>query len=143
MSYLRFPVVMLLVVLSTSSAYAIGEITSEQLREFALARVEDGQRLVLGRAAVPPPTVDPNAGCIELYQRRVGLWQQTHDRKPAYWEDPRNQAAVFIGTMWAPAFYFLSFSAISAHLDDLKDIGPQAELDALSRVSAELRCFEK
>lgn len=143
MLYLRFPVVMLLAVLATDPAYAIGENTTEQLREFALDRVEDGQRLVLGPSELPLPAIDPNLNCIELYQRRVKLWHQVHDYKPDYWNDPRNQAAVFIGTLWTPAFYFLGFSAVTAHLDQLNDVGPQAELDALSRASARLRCFEK
>ena len=124
MLYLRFLVVMLLVVLSTDSAYAIGENTTAQLREFALDRVNDGQRLVLGPSEIPLPVIDPNASCIELYQRRIKLWHRVHDYKPAYWNDPRNQAAVFIGTLWTPAFYFFGYSAVTAHLDQLNDVDP-------------------
>ncbi len=140
---LRLPVVMLLAALLSGPVSAIGENTTERLREFALDRVYDGQRLVLGPSEIALPAIDPNSSCIELYQRRVKLWHQVHDYKPAYWNDPRNQAAVFLGTIWSPAFYFLGFSAVTAHLDQLNDAAPLAEIDALSRASAQLRCFEK
>ena len=62
---------------------------------------------------------------------------------PPYWDDQRNQTAIFLDAIWTPALYFLSYSAITAHLDQINDIGPMAELEALSRASAQRRCFEK
>jgi hypothetical protein len=135
--------ILVLVVLSTTTVYASGENIDEQVREFAHEGYRDVRLLIEGPREIPLPFVDPGRSCIDLYQRRVTLMHQMHDYKPAYWDDPRNQAAVFLGTIWTPTFYFLGYSAISAHLDELSDTNPQAELDALSQASAQQRCFEK
>lgn len=141
--HLRFVAATLLVVLSITATPALAENVHEKVREFALDRFKDGQRLVTGPSEIPLPAINPDTSCIDLYERRITLRRHLHDYKPPYWDDPRNQAAVFIGTIWAPAFYFLGYSAINAHLEQLDDLAPQTELEALSRASAQQRCFEK
>ncbi len=106
-------------------------------------RYQDGRRLIEGPREVIPPALEPGQSCIALYERRLALLRHMDDYKPAYWDDPRNQAAVLIGTIWAPSFYFLSYSAINAHLDATNDTDPRAELDALRYASAQQRCFQK
>jgi len=143
LSYLRLLLATLLVVLSTTTAQATEKNVNEQLRDFALDRVKDGQRLITGPSEISLPTIDPDTSCVDLYHRRTALRRRLHDYTPPYWDDQRNQTAIFLDAIWTPALYFLSYSAITAHLDQINDIGPMAELEALSRASAQRRCFEK
>jgi len=139
----RLCLIVLVPALSTTPVYAAGERLGVQVSEFVVDRYLDGRRLIEGPTVATPPVIEPNQGCVALYQRRLVLLQQMHDYKPAYWDDPRNQAAVFLGTIWTPAFYFLGHSALTAQLDELSEIDPQTELDALRHASAQQRCFEK
>jgi hypothetical protein len=104
LSYLRLLLPTLLVVLSTTTAQAIGENVNEQLRNFALDRVKDGQRLITGPSEISLPTIDPHTSCVDLYHRRTALRRRLHDYNPPYWDDPRNQAAIFLGAIWTPVF---------------------------------------
>ncbi|MFT4561926.1 MAG: hypothetical protein ACI9BW_001669 [Gammaproteobacteria bacterium] len=122
---------------------AADQAIGENVRDFTLDRYHDARRLIQGPRAIVQAAVPANISCIELYERRLELLRQTEHHKPSYWDDPRNQAAVFIGTIWTPAFYFLSYSAVAAHLDGLNADEPLPNLDALRRASAAKRCFEK
>jgi len=115
----------------------------DRARDFANDRVRDVRSLVNGPELPPSPAIDGNIGCIELYQRRVQLERERYDRNPPYWDDPRNQASVFLGTIWTPAFYFLGYSAVTDQLEANTAGEPQGEIDALRQASAALRCFEK
>ncbi|MDA0824538.1 MAG: hypothetical protein O3C28_19265 [Proteobacteria bacterium] len=116
---------------------------TDNVRDFALARYRDGQRLIEGPREPAPATIPAGLSCIELYERRLELIRQSDDYKPSYWDDPRIQAAAFIGTIWTPAFYFLGYSAITAHLDELHTTDSRPNLNAIRRASATQRCFEK
>jgi hypothetical protein len=114
------------------------EQASEQ---FAYDRLRDGQRLVLGPS---PPRVAPvpaNQTCAELYAQRLALMQTQVDYKPAFTDDPRNRAAIFVGTLFPPAFFYLAFSGIQAYGDANDDAATQAQLDALRYASATQQCF--
>ncbi len=141
--FVRFFAVALLTALAPTTAQAIEESIDVQAGEFALERYRDARRLIEGPREIPLPVIDTAQSCGDLYRRRVTLRRHLDDYKPPYWSDPRNQTAVFLGTIWTPAFYFLGYSAVSAHLDQLTDANPRAELDALSQASAQQRCFEK
>ncbi len=136
-----------IIVLVAATLYAAAVTAADtletQVREFALDRVQDGRRLLEGPRLVPTPAVPAELDCVALYERRVALQRELDDYQPAYWDDPRNQAAVFLGAVWTPAFYFLGYSALDARLDAIDHVGPRAEIDALSRVSARRRCFER
>jgi hypothetical protein len=71
LSYLRLLLATLLVVLSTTTAQATGKNVNEQLRDFALDRVKDGQRLITGPSEISLPTIDPDTSCVDLYHRRT------------------------------------------------------------------------
>ena len=139
-----FTALAILAALFSSCAVSAAELTFEQrARMFAADRYDDALTLINGPQLGTPPPVDPAAGCAALYARRMALQRAMDDRNPAYWNDPRNQAAVFLGTVWTPAFYFLGYSAVNGHLDSLSADDPQAEIDALRQASAALRCFER
>lgn len=139
-----FTLLAIFAALSTTFPAFAAELTLEQrTRQFATDRYDDVRTLINGPQEVTPPPVDPTAGCVALYERRMSLQRTMTDRNPAYWDDPRNQAAVFLGTVWTPAFYFLGYSALNGHLDELSADDPQVEIDALRRASAALRCFER
>lgn len=128
---------------SSFSAFAADTTFERRAYEFANDRYDDIRTLINGPQLGTPPPIDPTAGCVALYERRMSLQRTMNDRNPAYWDDPRNQAAVFLGTVWTPAFYFLGYSAVNGYLDNLSTDDPQAEIDALRRASAALRCFER
>lgn len=111
--------------------------------KFAERRILDIKKLIGGPNGHPAPAIAPYQSCQQLYTRRLQLLPKTLDYKPAYWDDPRNQVAVFLGTMYAPAFYFLSYTGITAYLDAAHQIDPRIELDALRHASAQQRCFIK
>ena len=135
--------VLALIVVASVSATAYAEPFGDQARQFAYDRYADGRLLIEG-AREPTQTVIPmELDCVALYERRIGLRRELDDHQPAYWDDRRNQAAVFLGTVWTPAFYFLGYSAVSAHLTDLRKTDPQREIDALSYAAAARRCFER
>jgi len=140
---MRLCVISLLTALSTTMVHAIGATLDEGVGGFIVDRLHDTRRLIAGPSESVPPIIEADQSCIELYQRRLILLRQLRDYNPTYWDDPRNQAAVLIGTIWAPAFYFLNYSAVNAQLDTLNHLDPQAELDALRHASAQRRCFEK
>lgn len=127
----------------TTTVCATGENLDQHVRQFVVDRYHDGRRLIEGPREITPPLIEPDQSCVELYQRRLTLLRRLHDYQPAYWDDPRNQAAVFLGAIWTPAFYFLGYTAVNARLDEIDDIDPRAELDALRYASARARCFEK
>ncbi len=139
-----FTLLAILVALTSTFAAAAAELTFEQrARLFAEDRYNDARTLINGPRHSEPAPIDPAAGCVALYERRVALQRSLNDHNPAYWDDPRNQTAVFLGTVWSPAFYFLGYSAVTGHLDTLSTTDPRAEIDALRQASAALRCFER
>ncbi|MEM7467465.1 MAG: hypothetical protein AAF387_11335 [Pseudomonadota bacterium] len=113
----------------------------DPVAEFAHDRVQDLKLLILGPNGQPPPHIAPHQTCEQLYQRRLAVLPQTLNYKPDYWDDPRNRVAVFLGTMFSPAFYFLGYSGVSNYIDSARQIDPRIELDALRYASAQQRCF--
>ncbi len=113
----------------------------QDTEQFAYDRIGDGRRMLLG--AYPPRvrTPPPGQSCAELYQQRVKLIQQEYDYRPGFTDDPRNRAAVFIGSIFTPGFYFLAFSGIQNYNDVTNNAETQARLDALRYASAEQQCF--
>jgi len=108
---------------------------------FARDRARDGERMLLGPTApvVTPPA--PELDCAALYARRVALMQHQLDYRPAWSDDPRNQAAVFIGTIFTPGFYFLPFSGIQDYVDGDRKVRAERELDALRTAAAARQCY--
>ena len=140
---MRIPIALALLCSTAGAALAQPDWPTVQAhaQAFAADRARDGQRLLLGPrapAVVPPPAT---LGCAELYARRVALMQQQLDYRPAYTDDPRNQAAVFIGTMFTPAFYFLPFSAIQDYVGADRKVRTERELDALRYAAAAQQCY--
>ena len=124
-----------------SAAERAVTISADPALEFAKNRFNDLKKIIVGPNGQPPPDIAPYQTCQQLYRRRLELLPKTLNYKPDYWDDPRNQVAVFLGTMFTPAFYFLGYSGISAYLDAANQIDPRIELDALRHASAQQRCF--
>ena len=114
---------------------------SDPVAEFAQRRLNDLKKLIKGPNGQPAPHIEPFQTCQQLYYRRLEILPRTLNYKPDYWDDPRNRVAVFLGTMFAPAFYFLGYTGVSAYLDAANQIDPRIELDALRHASAQQRCF--
>jgi len=108
---------------------------------FASQRAHDGEHLLLGPRVprVTPPLEELD--CAALYARRVALMQHQLDYRPPWSDDPRNQAAVFIGTIFTPGFYFLPFSGIQDYVDGDRKVRAERELDALRAAAAARQCY--
>ena len=116
-------------------------VVQARAEAFARDRAADGQRLLLGPTApqvTPPPAT---LTCSELYAQRVALMRTQLDYRPPYTDDPRNRAAVFIGTIFTPGFYFLPFSAIQDYVGADRNVRTEQELDALRYASAAQQCY--
>ncbi len=127
-------------VAGTAAAQPDWSAVQARAEAFAHERARDGQRLLLGPTAPevsPPPA---GLGCAELYARRVALMREQLDYRPPYTDDPRNQAAVFIGTIFTPGFYFLPFSGIQDYLDGERKLRTERELDTLRAAAASRQC---
>jgi len=109
---------------------------------FARARLADTEALLLGPALPALPAVPP-ADCQALYERRLALMRAELDPAPAFLDEPRHLAAVFIGTMWTPAFYYLPYRAVATTAGHARRGDGAAELEALRRAAAAQRCFER
>ncbi|MCB1748774.1 MAG: hypothetical protein H6977_02995 [Gammaproteobacteria bacterium] len=117
-------------------------LTAAQAKAFARARLADAGDLLTGPGRPQLPSV-AEQDCAALYERRLALFHAGLDRAPAFWDEPRHVAAVVIGTMWTPAFYFLPYRAVAA---TTAERGRHAELDeltALRRAAARAHCFER
>lgn len=112
-----------------------------QARDFAAHRVQDGRRLLLGPQPAGPLPVPVGQSCTELYAQRVALMQAQADYTPRFTDDPRNRAAVFIGTIFTPAFYYLAYSGVTEYLESGTRVDREAQLDALRQASAAQQCF--
>jgi hypothetical protein len=109
--------------------------------QFVRERVDDGRYLLFGPHAPTPPSVRAGQSCAELYAQRLRLMQTQNDYTPPYTDDPRNRAAIFIGTIFTPAFSFLAFTGIQAYTAKKHEIQTQAEIDALRHASAQQQCY--
>ncbi|MCC7412599.1 MAG: hypothetical protein IT495_13350 [Gammaproteobacteria bacterium] len=79
--------------------------------------------------------------CEELYYERTVLMQRTNSFAPAYYDDPRNQAAAFLGTVFTPMYYLMGYTAFESYYDSRRVEAVNRRLDALRQVSAQKDCF--
>ena len=130
-------------VLASPSAPAYHEfrmITEADLHRIAHFVYDEANALING----PQPATFRNysqLSCAELYARRLKLYRKDVDTNPTFTDDPRNHAAVFIGLIYTPAFYYLPYSAIMNYRDHAHDVRRESKLDALRFASAERDCF--
>lgn len=142
----RIPCLLLLCICLEASGQPVWPTAPEIARQgeqFAYDRLQDGRRMLLGPHPVTPPPLAAGLSCEDLYVRRMALMRGQLDPAPPYTDDPRNRAAVLIGTIWTPGFYYLAFSGIQAYVDAQRKPAVQAEIDALRYASAAQRCFER
>ena len=102
-------------------------------------------RTIVLPQAVPstPINVEQDLSCAQIYDEIRYLTPQTYDYSRGYWDDPRNQSAAFIGTMFTPGFYFLGYTAVTDYFATEKRAGSNINLrlDALRQESARQMCF--
>ncbi len=113
------------------------------LDRLARARFDDARQLINGPLAPTIQPLAPGLDCRALYQQRVALSRQQLNYRPSFWEDPRSQTGVFIGAVWAPAFYYLPYQAFTEYRASARAPQVQADIDALRAASAQQRCFER
>lgn len=135
--------ILLILLVSCEVSAAESTFTAHPAVVFAQDRARDALRLLEGPQPPAPRTAPRDLSCTELYERRVTLMRQTRDYRPGYWDDPRNKAAIFIGTIYNPAFYFLAYSGITEYLETARGTADdiRTELDSLRYASAYKQCF--
>lgn len=129
---------MLLIPASASSA----TLDRAQVEQFARARAADTYELLMG-PSTRQPQLEPVNDCRALYQQRMALQRNLHNGKASFYDEPRHAGAVFIGTVWTPAFYYLPFRAVAALASAGQAEQRLADLDHLRRAAAQQRCFER
>ena len=88
------------------------------------------------------PFIDHRAlDCEMLYERRLALYRENLDMNPAFTDDPRTRAAVFLGTVFTPAFAYLPFAAVMDYRAENARIERVGRLDALAYASSAQDCF--
>jgi len=128
--------------LSAADEPLLPTLTAEQARAFARARLADGHALLLGPSQ-PAPSPVTNFDCHALYARRLELLRARLDYRLPYWDDPRHVAAIFVGALWTPAFYYLPYRAVAETAAGARRNSGTAELDQLRHAAAAQRCFER
>lgn len=112
--------------------------------QFARNRAGEAHDLLVGPPPRPAVEIPRDLDCQALYRRRVALMQeQALTNKGPFWDDPRNRASMYIGTVWTPAFAYLPVRAITDFYTAEHAPQRQAEVDALRDQSASQRCFER
>jgi hypothetical protein len=81
--------------------------------------------------------------CDDLYRMRTELLRRTYHYVPPYLDDPRNVAAIAVGTIVTPAFYYLPYTAVQGYLRGRQAVAVDAELSALRQASATKDCFSR
>lgn len=113
----------------------------EDAEQFTYDRLGDGRRLLIGPSPPSSAPVPSAQSCRDLYTQRLAIMRTQYDYKPAFTDDPRNRAAIFIGTIFTPAFYYLAFSGIQAYGEANDEAQSQSQLDALRYASAQQQCY--
>ncbi len=101
----------------------------------ALTAIPDGPAVAL----VQPQ--DLARSCEELYYERVVLTQRARAFAPAFYDDPRNQAAVFLGSVATPLYYLWGYTAVESYYDARRVEAVNRRLDVLRQLSARKDCF--
>jgi len=100
--------------------------------------------------AAPAPAMaarepaDAGKRCGQLYYETRELVQRQHAlrSRPRYWDDRRNQAIVFLGTvLTAPAHYLLGATAVQAYRGGRRHVELNARIDALRHTAARKGCY--
>ncbi|MBI2802970.1 MAG: hypothetical protein HYX63_22335 [Gammaproteobacteria bacterium] len=132
---------------STNAAWAAAPVwptwpqVQQGAEQFTYDRLGDARRLMLGPHAPSTRDIAPNQSCAELYVQRLQLMQTQYNYTPPYTQDPRNRAAVFLGTMFPPAFFYLAFTGVQAYSAATRAPQVVADLDGLSYASAQQQCY--
>jgi len=79
--------------------------------------------------------------CEQLYYERVVLMQRARPFAPAFYDDPRNQAAVFLGSVATPFYYLWGYTAVESYYDARRVEAVDRRLDVLRQVAAHKDCF--
>jgi hypothetical protein len=94
-----------------------------------------------GPAVAEATIEDEERSCADLYYERTVLMQRTNSFAPAYYDDPRNQALFYLGTVYTPMYYLLGYTAFESYYDTRRVEAVNRRLDALRQVSARKDCF--
>ena len=92
-----------------TAAPSTTEIYRQKAEQFARNRFDDARNFLIGPAR-PEAASPTHMDCRALYTQRVALIRDRLDYRANFWDDPRNRAAVFIGSAWSGAFYYLPYS---------------------------------
>ena len=128
--------------LAIAGTQVMPRLTTEQVRQFTRARLDDSYELLLGPSNPAAITITER-DCRKLYQQRVTLMRSRLDHRKPFWGEPRHVGAVFVGALWTPAFYYLPYRALTEVAADARAATVVSELDALRAASASARCFER
>lgn len=139
------------VLLGTLFLLSIGAVMAAEGTESTAPSEDPAQRLVvhistaagqaLRGAELPAPKDLTALDCEMLYARRLALYRENLSTQPDLLDDPRTQAAMFLGAIWTPAFLYLPYAAAERYLDNIERIERTAEINDLAYASSAQDCF--
>jgi hypothetical protein len=94
---------------------------------------------------VPNPTVyDRLKDCRQLELELRALQPKTYSYKPGFYEDPKQGAALWVGTtMFWPAYGVLVWGAVTEYDEQGRKINSENRIAELQQLKADRRCFEE
>lgn len=81
--------------------------------------------------------------CFELDDRLTRLTPKTYSEAPEFYSDPRNGAAVWVGTLWTPAWAYLGYAGLRQEYRESRMAAAHAEMDQLRQLKARRHCYER
>jgi len=98
----------------------------------------------LNISGVEKPVTDSlydNRSCNDLYMQASALEQDTYFNKISIYNDNKSRSAGIAMTVFAPAIYYLGYSAFQNYNNQLRSEAAFSEIEELRFRMAEKRCF--
>lgn len=80
--------------------------------------------------------------CRELEQELASLTPKTYSYKPGFYDDPIQGTALWIGTTYEEAYWFVLYGLYYDYQESRRIISAEDRIETLRRVKAQKRCFE-
>jgi len=101
-----------------------------------------GQSSVQAGSPARSDTV-PDLSCRELDDLLTALAPQTYSDTPEFYRDPLKGSAIWVGTLWSPAWAYLGYAGLQEAYQHNRRNEAGAEMDQLRRLKARQHCYEQ
>ena len=81
--------------------------------------------------------------CLELDQQLATLEPQTYSDNPEFYSDPIQGTALWVGTLWTPAWAYLGYTGYKEHQQQGRMADAEAKMEHLRKLKALRHCYER